>query len=218
MAAFVQFLVVLTLGLASAVAQARDIVVVGLMADRAVLKVDGETRTLRLGETRDGLTLLGVNTREARLRVDGEEKRLAMGQDPVGPRSGYRGADDGGSVVISSNSMGQFTVSGMINGRVVDFLVDTGANSVSMSRGQAARLGVDYLRFGKPCMSQTANGYLRCWSVLLNRVKVGPITVEAVRATVRDLNDDGTPVLLGMSFLERVRMEHDGTRLKLTGR
>lgn len=213
MAAFVQFLAVLSLLLAAPV-HARDIVVVGLMADRAVLKIDGETRLIRLGETVDDLTLVAVSAAEARLRIDGREERFSLGQD----RGGIRGdANAGGVVEISANAMGQFMTSGMINGRVVEFLVDTGANSVSMSRNQAARLGVDFRRTGKPCSSHTANGVVRCWSLLLPRVKVGSITVESVEATVRDV-DDLAPVLLGMSFLGRVRMEHADNRLRLTGR
>ena len=214
MAARLQSLAVLMLLLTAAVASARDIVVVGLMADRAILKVDGETRLLRIGETLDGMTLLGVNAGEARLRIGDREERLSMGQD----RGGVRNASTGGGVVeISANAMGQFMTSGMINGRIVEFLVDTGASSVSMTRGQATRLGVDFRRFGKPCMSQTANGPVRCWLVLLSRVKVGPIVVEGVDAAVRD-TDDGAPVLLGMSFLGRVKLEHEDNRLKLTGR
>lgn len=213
MAARLQSLAVLILLLTASVASARDIVVVGLMADRAILKVDGETRLLRIGETLDDMTLLGVNAGEARLRIGDREERLTMGQD----RGGARNASGGGVVEISANAMGQFMTTGMINGRIVEFLVDTGASSVSMTRGQATRLGVDFRRFGKPCMSQTANGPVRCWMVLLSRVKVGPIIVEGVDAAVRD-TDDGAPVLLGMSFLGRVKLEHEDNRLKLTGR
>lgn len=213
MAARLQSLAVLILLLTAAAASARDIVVVGLMSDRAILKVDGETRLLRIGETLDDMTLLGVNAGEARLRIGDREERLTMGQD----RGGARNTSGGGVVEISANAMGQFMTSGMINGRIVEFLVDTGASSVSMTRGQATRLGVDFRRFGKPCLSQTANGPVRCWMVLLSRVKVGPIVVDAVDAAVRD-TDDGAPVLLGMSFLGRVKLEHADNRLKLTGR
>ena len=41
--------------------------------------------------------------------------------------------------------------------------------------------------------------------------------VNAVDASVRD-TDDNLPILLGMSFLGRIRMEHDQNRLILTGR
>ena len=123
----------------------------------------------------------------------------------------------GGAVELSGNHHGQFQAGGMINGRTVQFLIDTGASSVSMSRSQAARLGVDFRRFGKPAVSHTANGMVNCWVVLLDKVKVGPIVVSSVEATVRDL-DDESPILLGMSFLGRVKMEHSDNRLKLTGR
>jgi aspartyl protease family protein len=207
-------LAVLGLLLAGGAASARDIVVVGLMADRAVLKVDGQTLLLKLGESVDDLTLTAVNASEARLRIGGREERFVLGQDRGGIRSD---SGAGGAVELSGNHHGQFQAGGMINGRTVQFLIDTGASSVSMSRSQAARLGVDFRRFGKPAVSHTANGMVNCWVVLLDKVKVGPIVVSSVEATVRDL-DDESPILLGMSFLGRVKMEHSDNRLKLTGR
>ncbi|RZU47750.1 aspartyl protease family protein [Fluviicoccus keumensis] len=209
-----QSLAVLTLLLAATAVHARDIVVVGLMADRAILKVDGETRLIRLGETLDDMTLVGVNASEAKLRIGKREERFTLGQDRGGVRADTSAA---ATVIISSNAMGQFLTTGMINGRTVEMLVDTGANQVSMTRGQANKLGIDYRTRGQPCTSQTANGSVACWIVLLPRVKVGGIVVEGVDATVRDV-DDGAPVLLGMSFLGRLRMEHEDNRLKLMTR
>lgn len=200
--------------LAAGLAQARDIVVVGLMADRAILKVDGETRLLRLGETLDDMTLVGVNASEARLRIGNREERLTLGQDRGGVRTDTA---SGSSVEISANAAGQFMTTGMINGRTVEFLVDTGANNVSMTRSQASRIGLDYRTNGKRCMSQTANGSVMCWIVMLPKVKVGGVVVDAVEATVRDV-DDSAPILLGMSFLGRLKMEHEDNRLKLTKR
>lgn len=214
MVACLSRLAVLGLLLAGGAASARDIVVVGLMADRAVLKVDGQTLLLKLGESVDDLTLTAVNASEARLRIGGREERFVLGQDRGGIRSD---SGAGGAVELSGNHHGQFQAGGIINGRTVQFLIDTGASSVSMSRSQAARLGVDFRRFGKPAVSHTANGMVNCWVVLLDKVKVGPIVVSSVEATVRDL-DDESPILLGMSFLGRVKMEHSDNRLKLTGR
>ncbi|HEX5277753.1 MAG TPA: TIGR02281 family clan AA aspartic protease [Fluviicoccus sp.] len=215
MAARRQSLAVLSaLLLAAGLAQARDIVVVGLMADRAILKVDGETWLLRLGETIDDMTLVGVSASEARLRIGNREERLTLGQDRGGVRSD---GESSASVEISANAAGQFMTTGMINGRTVEFLVDTGANNVSMTRGQARRIGLDYRTTGKRCMSQTANGTVMCWIVILPKVKVGGVVVDAVEATVRDV-DDSAPILLGMSFLGRLKMEHEDNRLKLTKR
>ena len=219
MVACLSRLAVLGLLLAGGAASARDIVVVGLMADRAVLKVDGQTLLLKLGESVDDLTLTAVNASEARLRIGGREERFVLGQDRGGIRSD---SGAGGAVELSGNHHGQFQAGGMINGRTVQFLIDTGASSVSMSRSQAARLGVDSPPMNSetptmPSLPTTANGMVNCWVVLLDKVKVWPIVVSSVEATVRDL-DDESPILLGMSFLGRVKMEHSDNRLKLTGR
>ena len=209
-------LAVLTVGLlATGLATGRDIVAVGLMADRAIFKIDGQTRLVRVGETVDDLTLVSVSASEAVVKVGQQSRRLTLGED----HGGLRQADaaGGGSVEINGNAMGQFVTSGMINGRVVQFLVDTGANTVSMSRNDAKRLGIDFRQRGEAAGSSTANGVVKSWRILLDKVKVGPIVVTGVDASVRDTDDD-LPILLGMSFLGRIRMEHDQNRLILTGR
>lgn len=236
-----RLLAVIGLSLAAVTAQARDtrdLVVVGLMADRAILKVDGETHLLKLGESFDDITLLRVNASEALLRVGKREQVFTLGQDRAGgsnsptsatvtssasnsstATSAEKAEESSGkaAVEISLNMSNAFETSGMINGRVVHFVVDTGASLVSMTRGQAQRLGIDFRRFGKPGMNSTANGVVRSWRVLLDRVKVGPITVMGVEASVID-NDADIPVLLGMSFLSRVNMEHVNQRLRLTAK
>jgi aspartyl protease family protein len=193
---------------------AQDIAVLGLLADRAMVKIDGETHILKVGESYEDIALIAVSSQEARLRIKGKEQVFGLGQDRGGVQKKEENSD---SVEISANARRQFITSGMINGRVVEFLVDTGANTVSMNRKDAARLGVDYRRLGTVGMSATANGNVKNWHVLLDKVKVGSITVISVDATIRDTEDD-MPVLLGMSFLGRVKLEHNENRLKLTAK
>lgn len=205
---------ILTLLSALPVVWAQDIAVVGLFADRAVIKVDGQTHLLKVGESIDDLTLLAVNSQEARLKVGKKELVLGLGQDRGGIQAS---ASEKAEVIISPNAMNQFLTNGMINGRVVEFLVDTGANTVSMNRQDAKRLGIDYRRLGTPGYSSTANGTIRNWHVLLDKVKVGGIVVSSVDATIRD-TDDPIPLLLGMSFLGRIKMEHQENRLRLSSK
>lgn len=193
---------------------AQDIAVLGLLADRAMVKVDGETHILKVSESYDDITLIAVSSQEARLLINGKERVFGLGQDRGGVQKKAEGSD---SVEITANASRQFITSGMINGRLVEFLVDTGANTVSMNRKDAARLGVDYRRLGTIGMSSTANGNVKNWCLFLDKVKVGAITVTSVEATVRDTDDD-VPVLLGMSFLGRLKLEHNENRLKLTAK
>jgi len=50
---------------------------------------------------------------------------------------------------------------------------------------------------------------------MLNSVKVGAITLSFVEANIRDTEDD-LPILLGMSFLSRVKLEQSGQKMVIT--
>lgn len=193
---------------------AQDIAVLGLLADRAIVKIDGETHILKLGENYEDIKLVAVNSQEARLKIGGKERVFGLGQDYSAIQ---KSSTSKGTVEISANAINQFITNGMINGNVVEFLVDTGANTVSMNRKDAKRLGIDYRRLGKEGISGTANGTVKNWQILLDKVKVGAITVTSVQASIRD-TEDNIPVLLGMSFLGRVNMTHEDNRLKLTAK
>lgn len=187
--------------------------VIGFLGDRAILRIEGEQVILRPGEARGGVTLVGIERGEAVLRIGKREQRLGLGMDTAGiaPRP------EGASVEIAMNAHGQFITSGMINGRVVELLVDTGANSVSMTTDDARRLGIDYRMEGEPARSATAGGIVNSWVVRLKSVQVGPITVRNVIATVREAPTH-SPILLGMTFLSQVDLRQERNRLRLTSR
>lgn len=187
--------------------------VIGLIGGRAILRIDGEQVILRPGESHGSVTLLGVENGEALLRVGKRELRLGMGMDT----SGFAPRAEGGSVEVAMNGRGQFITNGMINGRVVEFLVDTGANTVSMTAQDARRLGIDYQVDGTRGASATAGGIVTSWAVTLKSVQVGPIVVRNVQATVRE-SPDLAPILLGMTFLSRVNLTQESQRLRLSER
>lgn len=189
------------------------VTVIGLMGSKAILRIDGRQQMLGKGESHAGVTLLDIAGGQAQLDINGRKLSLGMGADT----GGIAARAEGGSVEIVMNAIGQFIIHGQINGRVVDMLVDTGANTVSMTTEDARKLGVDYLMDGKESASVTAGGVVRTWMVTLKSVQVGPITVRNVQASVRDA-PRMSPVLLGMSFLSQVDMRHEQNRLKITAR
>mgnify|MGYP001765502492 CR=1 FL=1 len=203
------------LTLASPVLASRDdphVIVIGLLGQKALLKIDGQQHMLGPGESAAGVTVLEVTRQDTLLRINKRETRLGMGKD-----TGGIARREGASVEIGMNGYGQFITGGQINGRVVQFLVDTGANTVSMTTGDARAMGLDYKRLGERSWVMTAGGQVDAWVVTLNTVQVGPITVRNVLATVRDSNDNA-PILLGMTFLSRVSMQHEQNRLRLSSR
>lgn len=192
-------------------AQDPNVVVVGLMSDRAILKVDGEQVLLHVGDSHEGVSLVSVSAHEAVLSINGHERHFGLGAD-VGGMSKYVAK----SLDIPINAAGQFIVDGQINGQGVSFLVDTGATLVSMSAYQARELGIRF-ESGHAMVAQTAGGAVRCWSIKLDTIKVGPLVEHNVDAVVLD-TPAKTPVLLGMTFLNRIELRQEKDRLHLTAR
>lgn len=199
----------------------QEVKLLGVFGDRAFVKVDDKSAVIRAGQHLQGVKLKTMGHQQVVLVIDSQEVALSVGQvfqstppplvdakkpDPVKPKA---------SINIFSNLSHQFVTNGVINGRMVTFLVDTGASSVSMSRKQAQRIGLDFRTKGKEGLSNTANGAVKHWQILLNSVKVGAITLSFVEATIRDTDDD-LPILLGMSFLNRVQLEQSGQKMVLT--
>jgi len=114
----------------------------------------------------------------------------------------HQGRQVGGALEISAGAHGHFVVEAEIDGTPVRFLVDTGASDVVLAPRDAERLGfkLDSLSFTKTY--RTANGTVRGAPVRLAQVRVGPIVLEDVRASVNGAEMQRS--LLGMSFLSRL--------------
>jgi aspartyl protease family protein len=120
----------------------------------------------------------------------------------------------GRTVTLRSDSRGHFEVNARVDGRAVDFLVDTGASFIALRESAAARLGIHPAARDYTAKAHTANGVAKAAPVLLNRVEVNGITVRDVQAFV--MSDESLGVnLLGMSFLSRVKWTHEKGRLVL---
>ena len=105
-----------------------------------------------------------------------------------------------GDLVIPKSRDGHFYVLGLVGGRPVRFLVDTGATLVVVSAAFASDAG---LAAGMPTTFRTANGNLPGRIVADVPVAVGPIAVSAVTVGVGLVGGDVGDALLGQSFLSR---------------
>jgi aspartyl protease family protein len=192
-------------------ALAVDIAVLGLFRNKAIVKIDGKQRILKLGEASpEGVLLISSNSSEAVLEFDGSRQTYRLGSH-IGT-SFTR--DQQPSVSIYRNERGMFTTVGSINGFPVNFLVDTGASSVAMNRKQADRLGIDYRLYGTPIGVSTASGFERGWRVRLDRVQIGDVELRNVEGSVIDAHSI-PGVLLGMSFLGRLEISNTNESMKL---
>ena len=115
-----------------------------------------------------------------------------------------RPATSSRSLTLESGQGGHYPVEARIEGRRIDFIVDTGASLVILRESDAAQIGVRPMRSDYTAIVSTANGQIKAARASLDRVEVGGITVENVQALV--LPDEALGKnLLGMSFLSRLK-------------
>jgi aspartyl protease family protein len=183
----------------------------GLFPNKAMVEIDGQTRVLKVGKSSpEGVTLISADSEKAVIEVNGEKQTYSL-DNQVG---GTLTAPEKTEVRITRGVGGDYSTVGSINGRTVDMLVDTGANSVAMSETEARRLGIPYWLQGERAAVQTASGFARAYRITLKEVRVGEITLRQVGAVVVE-GDNPPTVLLGMTFLGRVEMENTGNVMVL---
>jgi aspartyl protease family protein len=201
------------LALAAAGAGAQTVTLSGSMGDKALLVIDGTPRMVSVGATVQNVKLVSVGANEAVIELGGKRLPLQLGGSPV--NLGQGGDGSGTRIVLSAGPGGHFVTSGTINGRSVQFLVDTGATYVSMSQQDAERIGLDY-KGARRGMMGTANGNVPVHLVTLNAVRVNDVMVYNVDAVIMPAAMD--MVLLGNSFLSRFAMTRENDRLTLERR
>lgn len=196
-------------------AGAQSVSLQGMLGQKALLIVDGGApHSVAPGETWQGVTLLSTLGDQAVVRIKGRQHTLRMGESPVSVGvSG--GAARGNKIVMTAGSGGHFLSQGTINGRAVQFMVDTGASMIGMGVTEAERVGLDY-KAGRQVRMQTANGVAPGWLVKLASVRIGDVELYEVDAVV---GAQSMPyVLLGNSFLSRFQMHRENEQMVLERR
>jgi aspartyl protease family protein len=207
---FISLLPALFCGLAAAA----EVALIGVIGDKAaVLALDGgDPKTVKVGQTWSGITVLTVEKDRASVQIDGKKRVLERGQH-------YRSTETAESrrkVMLAADTRGHFYVEGAINRVPVRFLVDTGATMVSLPQRDADRLGIDY-RNGRRASTRTANGAATVYVVKLDAIRIGDIELHGIDALVHE-GAGLDQALLGMSFLNRVVMQRDGAMMTLMQR
>jgi aspartyl protease family protein len=192
---------------------AQTVSMAGSIGDsKALLLINGAPHTLAVGNTVKGVTLKRVMPGQAEVEIAGKTLMVAMGGAPASVGGGAGGGATGREILIAAGPGGHFVTSGQINGKAVQFMVDTGATVVAMGRGEAERIGIDW-KNGQRSLSQTAGGVVASYSVSLTSVRIGDVEVFGVNAMV--LPAEMPFVLLGNSFLSRFAMRRDSNVMKL---
>jgi aspartyl protease family protein len=192
---------------ATSTAQALSIQAQALLKGTAVLSIDGKQRMLKVGKrSPEGVLLVSANPKMALIEIDGRQQQLSLTRHISG---NYQPVEKR-EVAIPIDRANQYLTHGILNGRRISVLVDTGANTVALSSKHANALGISY-HHGTPARVTTASGETMSYIIKLHSVTVGEITASGVDAAVIE-GDYPRTVLLGMSYLKHVNLrENNGT-------
>jgi len=199
--------------LASLPAAGTEVALIGTFHTKAaILSIDtGAPKTVKVGQTYGGVTVIAVENDRATVEVDGKRRLLQRGQT----YSSRASASAPQSITLAAGAGGHFTAEGQINGGVIRFMVDTGATTIAIPAADAERLHIDY-RNGPRGTTQTAGGPTAAYGVTLAKVRVGNIELQNVDAIV--IEQGLSVALLGNTFLNRVDMRREGQTMTLTRR
>jgi aspartyl protease family protein len=195
----------------TAVGNAQQVELQGVLGSKAILNVDGKRHVLALGQVSpEGVTLKSVELGSAVVEVNGNEQRIELGSRVTRAYT----QPDSSTARIYSDSQGMYVAIGSINGFPMKMLLDTGATYVGLDALTARRMGLNYRLRGTPTLVSTANGNVRAYEVTLDSVGVGEININNVKAFVVDGAGLDVP-LLGMSFLRRLEVRTNAGTMTL---
>lgn len=198
-------------------ALAQSVALTGVSGSKALVVIDGAApRFLSPGQVHMGVKLLRLDGEAATIEIGQQRQTLRVGEAPVNLGRKNEMADGQAQrVVITADAEGHFMPPGQINGRTVQFMVDTGATQVMLSESDAQRIALKFDN-GQRVQVGTANGLVIGRQVRLDSVRIGDTQVHGVSAIV--LPQPMPYVLLGNSFLNRFQMQRQNDQLVLEKR
>lgn len=205
---------VLALAVSGGAVWADSVNLVGLSAGKALLVIDGgPPRFLGAGDSAAGVRVLSVTPDAATVDVQGERRTLRLGEQPL--TAAAPPSPEARRIVLVADGAGHFTGQAQVNGRLLPFLLDTGATVTVLSEAQARQIGLQS-GSGRLVRVKTANGEGLGHAVMLDSVHVGDATTYNVDALV--IPSSLPYMLLGNSFLTRFSMRRENDRMILDQR
>jgi len=205
----------LSIGLAAGSVWGQSVALTGVLGSKALLVIDGSApKALAVNESHREVRLLQISGDTAVVDIKGRRQTVRLGDAPVsvGSRGGTGGAARSGRLVLIADSRGHFIDRGYINGKTMQYMVDTGASTIAIGRADADRMGLPYEQ-GVPVLMRTANGTAQGWRIKLDSVKLGEMEVYGMDAVVAP---QSMPyVLLGNNLLTQFQMTRRGNEMVL---
>jgi len=118
-------------------------------------------------------------------------------------------------VSLRSDRSGHFRTEARVDGRDLDFLVDTGATVIALTQKDAERIGIRPFLSEYTTSVNTANGPAKAARARISRIDIGGVVVRDVDALVMP---EGAlqQNLLGMAYLSKLkRFEYSSGNLVL---
>jgi aspartyl protease family protein len=202
--------------LVAAAAHSQSVTLTGMVGNKAIVIIDGSApKIIASSESFNGVKVISTQGDTAVLMVGGKRLNMRVGDAPASVGDQVGNKSSGNKIVLTAGDGGHFLAQGSINGKAVQFMVDTGATAVAMGAAEAKRMGIDYTS-GKPVRMNTANGQTMGYLLTLNSVRISDVEVQNVEAIV---SQQAMPyVLLGNSFLTRFSMRRDNDQMVLERR
>jgi aspartyl protease family protein len=195
-------------------AGAQSVALSGVLGSKALVVIDGSPpKALGVGDVHLGVKMLSVGSDQAVVEIKGQRSTVRVGEAPVSVGA-RRDTTSSNKIVLPLGSGGHFMAQGSINGKPIQFMVDTGATSIAMGISDAKRIGIDYQK-GQLIRMGTANGVAQGWRVKLSSVRIGDVEVFEVDAVV---GPEMPFALLGNSFLSRFSMNRTSDQMVLERR
>lgn len=141
------------------------------------------------------------------IRVNGayfaDEPNVAASEAEASERTRFRPEAPGPrAAVLKKRTDNHFWADARVNNVHVEFMVDTGATSVALTRKDALRLGYKDEDLDYKYDVATAGGATRGAFIILDEIKIGTVTVKEVGALV--IESELKQSLLGMSFMNEL--------------
>lgn len=139
-----------------------------------------------------------------------EDNQRNPNQNPDVSRSG-----SAITVTLKQNRHGHYRVSGQINGKPAEFILDTGATDVVVPQALAPRYGLEGLgrQYGV-----TANGLVEMQNARIDEISIGQFKLYNVAASINPGMHQNQPVLLGMSALKHLDIQQSNGQMTLSQR
>ena len=115
-------------------------------------------------------------------------------------------------LIIKQSDSGHYLLDGTVNGKVLTFVIDTGASVVSLPNAIAYNAGISCRN---TIAMDTANGATQACTTTITKLKLGHFVIKDALATiVPNLKQP----LLGMNILQRFNIKQENGEMRLTAR